>query len=73
MVMCLERSLRYLHPRGPDHIEGSDHSRDKVDHFSEALFSDAPGPVDEEHQVGFSSFTNCGTIKLKGFLISLSL
>lgn len=50
-----------LHPTGTDDVKGSGHAGDKLDNLVEALVADAPGAVDEEHQVRFGSFANCGT------------
>lgn len=48
----------HLHSRGSDDVEGSDHTGDKVHDFGEAVLADAPGAVDEEHQVSFGTFAN---------------
>lgn len=52
---CLDTNL---HSGGSDHIEGRDHSGDKVHDFGEALLADTPGAVDEKHHVGFGASAN---------------
>lgn len=52
------RRACYLHAVVTDDVKGSDHAEDKLTDFSEALVSDAPRAVDQEHQVGLGSFTH---------------
>lgn len=47
-----------LHSWGSDDIKGADHAVDEVDDFEEALLSDTPGAVDEEHHICFGTFAN---------------
>lgn len=47
-----------LHSGGSNDVKGSDQSRDEVNDFDEAVLTDAPGAVDDEHHVGFGASAN---------------
>lgn len=49
-----------LHAARVDDVEGSDHAEHKLDHFAEALVSDTPGAVNQEHQVSLGPSAHCG-------------
>lgn len=50
-----EQKKTNLHSGGSDDVEGSDDPGHKVDDLGEAVLADAPGTIDDEHQVGFGA------------------
>lgn len=49
-----------LHSWGSDDVKSADNTGDKVHDFGEALLSDTPGAVNEEHHICFGTFANWG-------------
>lgn len=60
----------YLHATRVDYVEGADHAEDKLDHFIEALVSNTPGAINQEHQVSLGSPAHCGTHRAKSMDMS---
>lgn len=42
-----------------DDIKSSNHAEHELEHFMEALITDTPRAINEEHQVSFSTFAHC--------------